>query len=144
LELNNGETYLRYRSKFEAKQAAHLEKNDVDFQYEPDSFEYEDPVGNGVCKLCGSTEVVKGRTYTPDFFFPETHVYVETKGKFDAQSRRIIQNVCEHYPDMDLRMVFQRDNPLQKGAKMRYSRWCELRDIPYAIGLIPIDWTTDD
>ena len=54
---------LPYRSKFEVKVAADLGKRKVDFQYEKVSFDY----------------VPKIRNYTPDFYLPESKIYIETK-----------------------------------------------------------------
>ena len=133
-----------FKSKYEIRQALWLAKHGVKFEYETIQLRYTEPVRSGECLECGAGDVVKHRLYTPDFYFPETGIIVETKGKFDAPGRSIIQNVLDSHPDIDLRIVFQRDNYLTKKKKMKYSRWCELRDIQYAVGNIPIEWFKEE
>ena len=129
-----------FKSNYEAQQAFRLMENSIKFEYEAFSIPYEQPVRSGECKNCGDTEVVKHRVYTPDFYFPEYGIIVETKGKFDAPGRGIIENVLNSSDNIDLRMVFMRDNYLTKRKSMKYSRWCEIRGIPYAVGDIPLEW----
>lgn len=130
----------KFKSKYEIRQALWLAQHGIQFEYESIQLRYVEPIRSGECTECGCTEVVKHRLYTPDFFHPPSGIIVETKGKFDAPGRNIIQNVMDSHPDIDLRMVFQRDNYLTKAKKMKYSRWCDLRGIQYAIGSIPIEW----
>ena len=54
----------KYRSNFEVDFASDLIRRNVDFDYEPDSYEYQP----------------KTTTYTPDFYLPEQQIYIETKG----------------------------------------------------------------
>ena len=62
---------LPYRSKFEVKVAADLGKRKVDFQYEKVKFDY----------------IPKIRNYTPDFYLPESKIYIETKGRLTTNDR---------------------------------------------------------
>ena len=135
---------IKFKSKYEISQALWLAKHGVKFIYEAMELRYTQPVRSGECLACGSGDVVKHRIYTPDFFFPEHNITVETKGKFDAPGRAIIQNVMDSHPDLDLRIVFQRDNYLTKMKRMKYSRWCELRGLTYAVGNIPIEWFKEE
>ena len=50
----------------------------------------------------------KPRTYTPDFYFPSTNVYVEAKGKFDKNDRVKMLLVKEQNPDLDIRLCISR------------------------------------
>lgn len=128
------------RSEYERRQAMRLIKHGVIFDYETKQLEYLAKVHSGVCLDCGSHDVGSVRAYTPDFFFPLTNIFAETKGKFDSQNRTKMKEVCDQSSD-DIRMVFQRDNYLTKKRKMSYSRWCTLNNIPYAVGDIPLEWT---
>ena len=82
----------------------------------------------------------KNRIYKPEFYFPDTGVYVETKGKFDASTRTKMREVCKQ-SSLEIRMVFMRNNWLTRKHKMTYGRWCDLHDIQWAVGYIPIEWT---
>lgn len=91
----------------------------------------------------------KVKTYTPDFVL-SNGVIVETKGRFDAADRVKHLALKQQYPDLDIRLVFQYDNPLtshrlkkkvKKPQKVqRYSTWCQREGIPFAIGTIPKEW----
>lgn len=63
--LNNGT--VRFRSKLERKFAVKLDKLGVGWVYEYKSFPYLDEEG-------------KRRTYTPDFYLPNSNKYIEIKG----------------------------------------------------------------
>jgi len=128
-----------FRSEYERRQAIRLIKNEVYFEYEMGQINFLSKVVNGECFACGYPHVGKRREYTPDFYFPETHIYVETKGKFDGPTRTKMKEVCEQSTH-DIRMVFMRDNWLTRKHKMTYGRWCDLHEIPWAIGDIPIEW----
>ena len=130
---------ITYRSKYERRQAERLLDNGITFEYESKVLEYLDPVNNGACADCGSNRVSAARLYTPDFYFPETGIFAETKGLFDQQSRRKMKNIAEQLKE-DVRMVFQRDNWLTKRHSMNYSRWSDLNGLQWAIGDIPLGW----
>jgi hypothetical protein len=125
------------RSGFERDQAARLIANGVIFNYEAESFEYLAKVHRGGCRDCGSPNVGSRRSYTPDFYFPFSDIYVETKGRFTSADRTKMKAVIEQC-DIDLRMVFMSDG--KATPKMRYSEWCALNNIKYAIGAIPLNW----
>lgn len=129
-----------FRSRYELAQAKRLEELNIPFDYECHIIEYLEDIGNGECLDCHSNNVAKGRVYTPDFYFPLTNIYVETKGKFDQEGRKKMKNVCTQTEE-DVRMVFMRDNWLTRKHSMNYSRWCELNGIECAIGDIPLEWT---
>ena len=110
-----------------------------EFDYEIVQLEYKAKVYQGQCGDCGSDNCFSSRLYTPDFYFPRTGIFVETKGKFDALSRTKMSQVCQQ-SDKDIRIVFMRDNWLTRKRSMTYSRWCELNGIQCAIGDIPLEW----
>jgi hypothetical protein len=132
-----------YKSKYEYEQATRLEEHSINFEYEAHTIDYHDTVQNGTCMDCGSTRIGVGRRYTPDFWFPNSNLYVETKGKFDRDNRRKMIAICEEC-DVEIRMVFMRDNWLTRKHGMKYSTWCDRYGITYAIGDIPLEWVNDD
>lgn len=75
-------------------------------------------------------------SYNCDFTFTMVSgatVYLEVKGYFSYKDRVKMQNVCEQYPDHDIRMVFQKNNKLNKKATMTYGDWCDKRGIPWIL-----------
>jgi hypothetical protein len=50
--------------------------------------------------------------------------------------------VKESHPDIDIRIVFYRDNPSQlgRGSKTRPSDWALKNGFPFSIGSIGKDW----
>jgi len=113
---------INYRSKFEQGLARQLEKAGVDFDYEKESYEY--------------TLVKK---YTPDFFLPNG-IIIEAKGKFTSEDRRKHLVIKEHYPQLDIRFVFMRDNRLRKNSSTNYSDWAYKNGYNYYIGEVPKEW----
>ena len=130
---------VNYRSEYERRQAIRLTEAGVNFEYETKQIQYTQSVYNAVCMDCGSSHCHSVRLYSPDFYFPQSGIFVETKGKFDAPSRTKMIDVCNQSEE-DIRMVFMRDNWLTRKHGMKYSRWCELKGIEYAIGDIPLSW----
>jgi hypothetical protein len=82
------------------------------------------------------------RSYTPDFVL-KNGIIIESKGYWDASSRSKMALAIEQNPHLDIRILFQRDNAINKGSKTHYSDWCKKRGIKYAIspqGIIPEEW----
>lgn len=128
------------RSGFERKIAQSLEDRGISYEYELYQYPFLRRVKNGECGECGSNDVNQLGWYTPDFFLPNG-IVIEAKGKFVARERTKILAVMETNPELDLRMMFQRDNKLTKRSTTRYSEWCDRHNIRYHIGTdIPIDW----
>ena len=116
---------LPYRSKFEVKVAADLGKRKVDFQYEKVSFDY----------------VPKIRNYTPDFYLPESKIYIETKGRLTTNDRVKHLLIKEQYPDLDIRFVFvNANNKISRTSKTTYANWCDRHKFLWAESLVPMEW----
>lgn len=128
-----------YRSEYERVQAKRLVEEGINFEYESTQIDFYEETNQGVCADCGSKNVIKNRKYTPDFHLTDTNIFVETKGKFDASSRTKMRNVINQ-SEHDVRMVFMRNNYLTRKHKMTYGRWCDLNDIKWAVGDIPLEW----
>jgi hypothetical protein len=116
------------RNRFEANVARCLIKHGVTFEYEGEVLRFTVP------------EIQ--RKYTPDFKL-DNGIYIESKGKFDREARQRMALVMEQHPDKDIRMLFMRDNPINKGSKTKYSDWCKQRNIKFAVskdGEVPKEW----
>ena len=119
---------LPYRSKFEVRVAADLVKRKIDFQYEKVSFDY----------------VPKIRNYTPDFYLPESKIYIETKGRLTTNDRVKHLLIKEQYPDLDIRFVFvNANNKISRTSKTTYANWCDRHKFLWAESLVPMEWLNE-
>jgi hypothetical protein len=132
---------MSVRSGFEFDVWRWLQEAGCEFEYEKESYELWLKVTRGhKCIACGKTSVVKRSLYTPDFFLANG-VVIETKGRFTALDRKKALAILEQWPDVDYRLVFQRDNKLSKSSGTRYSTWAESKGIPWHIGRrVPKEW----
>lgn len=83
------------------------------------------------------------KEYTPDFlleFRDGTKRFIEVKGHFKWEDREKMYAVKKAHPNLDIRMVFDRDNKIAKNSKMRYSDWCAKYGYMCAFGSIPDEW----
>lgn len=130
-----------YASKFEERIARELEGANVQFAYERYSYEYDEPLrkNRARCADCDSTNLLRTGWYTPDFFL-ESGVIIETKGRFTAADRRKMQAVKADHPDLNLVMLFMRDNKIHRNSKTFYSDWCMENGYDYAIGHPKEEW----
>ena len=127
---------MAVRSKLEAKVAAQLPK----YKYELRSFTWYEKKPRAVCKACGSKEIYQQRSYTPDFFLPN-NIIIEVKGRLTSHSRKILIGTRLANPDIDLRIIFDKNNRLYKGAKTRYAEWAEKNNFEYSLkGEVPKKW----
>lgn len=120
---------LTLRSGFEKKVASYLDSKKVKYTYEQDKIEYTEPATD--------------RKYTPDFKLPNG-IYIECKGRFTPADRRKMALIIEQHPELDVRMVFMRNNTLTKASKTTYTDWCDKRNIKCCVspnGEIPKEWT---
>jgi len=82
--------------------------------------------------------------YTPDFYLPDSGLWVESKGKWDSKGRTktlaIITTSGAIRRD-NFRMLFQYNNWLTKKHNQTYLDWCEREGIIAAVGkTIPEEW----
>ena len=117
-----------YRSGLEVEAAAFLSEHQKEVRYEKLKIEWED---------------LKYRTYTPDFEL-DNGIIIETKGIFSAADRRKHLEVKRQHPKLDIRFVFSNArSKLYKGAKSRYSDWCDKYGFKWSHRLIPKEWLTE-
>jgi hypothetical protein len=127
-----------YKSKYERRVANQLKKLKVKFKYEPDHFKYEERLRtNARCASCGERDIRCGRRYTPDFRIESNGSYIETKGKWTTKDRHKMIAVIQAHPDKTFRMLFMANNKISKMSKTRYSDFCTVNGIEYAIGEVP-------
>lgn len=101
-------------------------KHKYSFEYEPESLEY-----------------IVSHWYTPDFRIKRNDgsiFFIESKGYFTAQDRNKLKQIKKQHSNIDLRLIFQKDNKLHKSSNTRYSDWCQKNNFIYAIGCIPEEW----
>lgn len=128
-----------FRSKLEYNVALDLHERGVDFEYETVRFKWNERLPRAICESCGKGLCFVERSYTPDFILPNG-IILEVKGRFTSKDRKIQMAMKEQHPDIDIRMVFQRDNKLNRNSSTKYSDWCESREINYCVGRIPELW----
>lgn len=130
---------FEFRSKFERSIAEQLKKAGIKYNYEKESYECFTKVTNGVCEDCDGTHVVQRRWYTPDFFLPNG-IIIEAKGHLTASNRTILKAVREAHDTLDLRLVFQSNNRINRGSETRYGDWADQQGIKWVIRKIPEEW----
>jgi len=119
-------TGVKVRSKLEKNVADALTDAGVKYEYETQKLYYTVPE--------------KAHEYTPDFFIPNTDWVLEAKGLLDSDTRKKMLHIARSNPFADIRFVFQRDNPIRKGSKTKYSDWATKNGFKWAIGTVPKEW----
>lgn len=118
-----------FRSGFEKKLYQDLLDRGLQAEYEEVQVSYVQPS--------------KERKYIADFSFNKSPILIEAKGRLTKEGRDKLVNIKRSNPDLDLRIVFQRDNKLSRRSKTTYSQWAEKKGIPWAVGKIPQEWVDD-
>jgi hypothetical protein len=138
--------WVQKRSSFEDTIDEQLAKAGVNYAYESTTIPWVDKVSSGVCFKCGHSEVGQRRNYTPDFEVETgsgVKFTIEVKGYLDDEDRSKLRAIRKQYPDLDLRIVFQRDNRIPRTKeKTRYSAWAAKYGFKYAVGKVPEEWLT--
>lgn len=119
---------LTLRSGFEKRVATFLDKHKVKYEYETVKLSFVEPATD--------------RTYRPDFILPNG-IHIECKGRFTPADRKKILLVKEQHPELDLRLVFMRDNTLSRSSKTTYTAWCQAKGVISHVaedGAIPKEW----
>lgn len=122
----------KLRSGFEKRIVKNFQEQSWPYEYEKETLPFTVPQ--------------KKRNYKPDFTTitrTGKKLYIEGKGKLDVATREKMELVKAQHPDKDIRIIFQRDNPIRKGSKTRYSDWARKAGYQYTIsanGTIPESW----
>jgi hypothetical protein len=115
-----------------------------------DTVTYTEHKSNVRCLECGGSECVQDRTYTADLFFTPASAgsgssgyYIEAKGYFAPDKRRLFRSLRKTRPDIDLRVILETNGWATKG-KTRMTQYFAkyLKTTPVHVwdGDIPEDW----
>lgn len=124
------------RSGFELEVAAMLDEKGISYDYETETFSWQEKIPNARCGECGGSAYVD-RSYTPDFFLSNGTI-IEAKGRFTVKDRKIASAMKEQ--GRDIKLVFQFNNKLSRKSKTRYTEWCEKLGIDCAVREVPDGW----
>jgi len=112
----------KYRSDLEGLVADMLEKQFVEYVFEPHWISYQVP-----------------KKYKPDFILPNG-IIIEVKGWFLREDQRKHKLIKQQHPELDIRFVFQKiDNKVQ-GGRFTCKEWCEKYGFQYAEAIVPNSW----
>lgn len=120
------DTGVVVKSKFEKRVADDLSKRNVRWLYEKRKLHYIVPESE--------------HDYTPDFQLRGRTWVLECKGVLDLETRKKMLCVKASNPDVDIRLLFQRDNPLRKGSKKTYGMWATENGFTWAVEQVPEEW----
>lgn len=84
---NGPKGHYLMRSKWEVAYAEWLDKQNIDWQYEPRWFN------------------LGGTSYTPDFYLPAEDQYVEIKGRMTEENAKKLKLFAERYPHISLTVL---------------------------------------
>lgn len=122
----------RLRSGYEGKVCLALDRAGVEYTYESEKIPYVVP------------ETTK--RYLPDFSVITKSgkiIRIEAKGRWLSNDRVKLKMVIQQNPDLNLRLLFQRDQAIRKGSKTLYSMAAEKMGIVWAVsatGVPPQRW----
>lgn len=116
----------KFRSGFEKLVYEQLVEAGIETEYEARRIPYQSPP--------------KNRTYHTDFTFKSSNMIIESKGRWTRADREKILNIKQSNPELDLRLLFQRDNKITRTSKTTYSMWARKHGIPCAVGSVPEKW----
>lgn len=119
----------KFRSGFEKSVYEQLVEAGIDPEYEAKRIPFEQPA--------------KQRTYHTDFTFKTSDIIIESKGRWTRADREKILLIKRSNPELDLRLLFQRDNKITRTSKTTYSMWARKHGITCAVGTIPERWIED-
>jgi len=115
-----------FRSAFESEIAKQARKQRIKFEYESEVIPW----------------IPKPKKYTPDFILPNG-IIVEAKGRLTVHDRAKHIAIRDQHPSLDIRFVFQYNNPITKGSKTRYTDWAEKNGFKWAMTHIPKEWAKE-
>tara|TARA_R100001443_G_scaffold7639_2_gene16977 strand:- start:1470 stop:1835 length:366 start_codon:yes stop_codon:yes gene_type:complete len=118
-----------YRSQFEKILAVKMAQEGGKFKYETIRLPY----------------VPKVRHYTPDFYIPETDIYIEAKGRLTREDRSKMILIKQQHPECDIRFVFgNAKNKLYKNSNTTYGDWCNRHGFEWAEKAVPREWLKNE
>jgi len=112
-----------------------------------DTITYREPKRGCICLECGSSDVVQKRKYTPDLYIvPKGReecdgYYIEVKGYFRGEKRRLFRCLRNDRPDIDIRVVSYNNAKTGKLTLVEYfERYLKTTPIVVGYQAIPEEW----
>jgi hypothetical protein len=123
----------KLRSSYEELIRDDLDAKNIKYEYEKLKLTYV----KERCSHCGHPS--KQGIYTPDFVIG--NIIVECKGRFESSDRTKMLNVQRDNKEISIRLLFQRDNKLNKTSKRTYTQWAKAHNFICAVGnAVPEEW----
>jgi predicted nuclease of restriction endonuclease-like RecB superfamily len=94
----------------------------------------------------GIDYVIK-HVYIPDFIIEwesGKKRYIESKGYLRKEDARKMIAVKKQHPDLDIRILFQKDKKISKNSRTTYTAWATKNGFDCAVGVIPPHWFNED
>jgi hypothetical protein len=104
----------------------------VPHEFEAAKIPYFRKILFGECRACGTKEVYQRKVYIPDFKIGHNMFY-EAKGRLVSTDRTKLLAVKKQHPEIELRLIFERDRPLNKGSPRMYSDWARENGFIYKV-----------
>lgn len=115
IKMNPFQLEKKSRSGLEDKARLILHKHKIQHEYEPKDG-----------KLTYEIPATKHK-YNPDLVIDG--VIYEIKGYWTDREKMV--HVKNSNPDREIIMVFQKDQPIRKGAKTTYTQWCDKKGLKW-------------
>ena len=115
----------KYRSGFEERTAKFMRELGIKFDYESITIKFKVPETT--------------HRYKPDFVLKNGNI-IECKGKLDSAARKKMALVKEQHPELPIKILFMRDQPIAKGSETMYSDWAKKLGYDFAFKEIPTEW----
>lgn len=116
-KINPFQLEKKSRSGLEDKARLILHKHKIQHEYEPKD------------KKVDYVKPATKHKYLPDLII-EGVIY-ELKGYMDSATRLKMECVLASNPNLEVVMVFQKDQPIRKGAKTTYTQWCDKQGLKW-------------
>lgn len=119
-----------YKSCLEYDFANYLLELGIEFEYEKDQYRYTLPE----------------RRYTVDWRVKTKtgkKLVIETKGRFDASDRSELVALKKCNPDLDIRLIFAKNDKIHKASSSRNMDWATKNGFKSAVKTIPEEWLNE-
>ena len=112
-----------FRSKWEANYARYLNQMEINWEYEPKTFWFED--------------IRSGTTsYTPDFYLVDSDEWVEVKGRWDSKSKTKLRRFKKYHPEEFAKLYIITADIFGKSKTAKKVRQFLLCDLKLKLGKI--------
>lgn len=131
---------IEVKSNLEKLIGEQLLQRSSGFIYEKESYKWKEKLPRAICGECETKgKCFVERSYKPDFFL-SNGIILEVKGRFTSKDRKIAAAMKEQHPELDIRMVFSKNNWITRQHKTNYGQWCDSKGILWTVNDIPEEW----